>query len=124
MLICDFGKSRLGTALEKCCTLQPRDVARGHERLPRLGLVPAAERQQTFAPQAIEFWQIKADARLVDRADGSVELSEAIGGQTGRQQYLSRQAQIISRERTDGGHLIDFGVDQTRGFGGTGTGRV
>ncbi len=47
-----------------------------------------------------------------------------VGGQTGRQQYLSRQAQIISRERTDGGHLIDFGVDQTRGFGGTGTGRV
>jgi len=41
-------------------------MSRGRECLPRLFLVATIERQQAFAPQAVDFWQIKADAEFVD----------------------------------------------------------
>ena len=73
---------------KECCTLLPCVVARGHERLPRLGLVAAAERQQTFSTQAMDFRQIKADPRFVDHGDRAIEMCEAICWTASGQQNL------------------------------------
>ena len=75
---------------EEFCALLPGVVASGRESLPRLGLVAAVERQQTFSTQAMDFRQIKADPRFVDRRDRAVEMGEAICWTASDQQNLAR----------------------------------
>src|SRR3984893_1235676 len=66
--VCEFGKRRLGAALEDDGALLPGDVASGREGRPRLVLVVAAERQQAFPAQAIDLRQIEAAPRFTDPA--------------------------------------------------------
>jgi hypothetical protein len=75
---------------KECWTLLPCVVASGGERLPRLGLVAAAERQQTFSTQAMDFGQIKAEPRFVDHRDRTVEMREAICWTASGQQMAAK----------------------------------
>ncbi len=63
-------------------------MSRAPRKLPRLVHVVAAERQQAFATQAIDFRQIESDAGLVDRGNRTVEQREAFRRPAGREQHL------------------------------------
>jgi hypothetical protein len=62
------------------------DIAGGREGRSRFVFVVAAERQQAFAAQAVDFRQIESDAGFVDSRERAVKMSEAIRWPAGCQQ--------------------------------------
>ena len=112
--VCNLRKGCFGTAFEDHGALLPGNVAGRRECLPRLFLSVAAEREQAFAAQAVDFRQIKAHAGFIHRGDGAVKVSETVRGPARSEQHLGRQTEIILRHWPSGRGLVDFGVDELR----------
>src|SRR4029077_15025930 len=74
-----------------CCRATSRAVA--NDCLASSSV--AAEREQAFAAQAVDFRQIKAHAGFIRRGDGGVKVRETSRGPARGEQSLGRQTEII-----------------------------
>ena len=115
-----LGERGFGAAFENDRALAAGDVARGRKGSVRLILVGAVERQQAFATQAINFRQIKADTRLIDRRDSAIEIDHAVRRPAGRQHNLGCQAHVILRDWSCRCRLLHFSVNHARRVRDTG----